>query len=47
MNRGDRWEEVFVDDKDQERFAEMLAEPRAKAGWLHAWLDLRFQIGDC
>jgi putative transposase len=37
MNRGDRREEIFRDDKDRERFLETLGETCAKAGWqVHA-----------
>lgn len=33
MNRGDRREEIFKDDKDRERFLETLGEVCAKTGW--------------
>jgi REP element-mobilizing transposase RayT len=33
MNRGDRREEIFRDDKDRERFLETLGEVCAKTGW--------------
>jgi REP element-mobilizing transposase RayT len=37
MNRGDRREEIFKDDKDRERFLETLGEVCAKTGWrVHA-----------
>jgi putative transposase len=38
MNRGDRREEIFRDDKDRELFLATLAEACAKAGWqVHAY----------
>ena len=38
MNRGDRREEIFRDDKDQELFLTTLAEACAKADWqVHAY----------
>jgi putative transposase len=37
MNRGDRREEIFEDDKDRERFLETLGEVCARTGWqVHA-----------
>jgi len=37
MNRGDRREEIFKDDKDRERFLETLGEVCVKTGWqVHA-----------
>jgi REP element-mobilizing transposase RayT len=37
MNRGDRREEIFKDDKDRERFIETLGEVCARTGWqVHA-----------
>jgi len=37
MNRGDRKEEIFLDDPDRERFLETLGEACAKTGWqVHA-----------
>jgi putative transposase len=37
MNRGDRREEIFKDDKDRERFIETLGETCTKTGWqVHA-----------
>jgi REP element-mobilizing transposase RayT len=37
MNRGDRREEIFKDDKDRERFIETLGEVCVKTGWqVHA-----------
>lgn len=33
MNRGDRQEPIFVDDRDRELFMETLGEARAKTGW--------------
>ena len=37
MNRGDRREAIFLDDKDRERFLETLAECCAKTKWqIHA-----------
>lgn len=37
MNRGDRREEIFKDDKDRERFLETLGEVCARTGWqVHA-----------
>ena len=38
MNRGDRREAVFKDNKDHERFLQTLAEACARTGWqIHAW----------
>ena len=38
MNRGDRREAIFRDDRDRERFLETLEEACAKTGWeVHAW----------
>ena len=38
MNRGDRREKIFADDKDRERFVETLGEACAKTGWqVHAY----------
>ena len=38
MNRGDRRERIFKDDRDRECFLETLAEACAKTGWqVHAW----------
>jgi len=38
MNRGDRKEEIFLDDQDRERFLETLGEACAKTGWqVHAY----------
>ncbi|MSU59336.1 MAG: hypothetical protein EXS35_14395 [Pedosphaera sp.] len=38
MNRGDRREDIFRDDKDRELFVATLAEACAKAGWqVHAY----------
>jgi REP element-mobilizing transposase RayT len=38
MNRGDRREEIFKDDKDRERFLETLGEVCVKTGWqVHAF----------
>jgi len=38
MNRGDRREEIFQDDKDRELFLETLGEACEKTDWLvHAW----------
>ena len=38
MNRGDRREAIYLDDKDRERFLETLGEACAKTGWrVHAW----------
>jgi len=34
MNRGDRREEIFHDDRDRELFVATLAEACAKADWL-------------
>jgi len=37
MNRGDRREAIFEDDKDRERLLEMLTEACEKTGWqVHA-----------
>jgi REP element-mobilizing transposase RayT len=38
MNRGDRREEIFADDKDRERFLETLGEACLRTGWqVHAY----------
>jgi len=38
MNRGDRREKIFADDKDRERFLETLGEACVKTGWqVHAY----------
>src|ERR1041385_6864177 len=38
MNRGDRREPIFADDKDRVRFFDTLGEACAKTGWLvHAY----------
>jgi len=38
MNRGDRREEIFADDKDRERFVGTLGEACGKTGWqVHAY----------
>ena len=38
MNRGDRRENIFVDDVDRQDFVKTLAEACAKTGWqVHAW----------
>ena len=38
MNRGDRREPIFKDDKDRERFLETLGQACGKTGWqVHAW----------
>jgi putative transposase len=42
MNRGDRREDIFKDDKDRIRFLETLAEACRKTGWqMHAYCLLR------
>ena len=38
MNRGDRKEEIFLDDRDRQRFVETLGEACKKTGWqVHAY----------
>jgi putative transposase len=38
MNRGDRREPIFADDRDRRRFLDTLSEAGAKTGWqIHAW----------
>jgi REP element-mobilizing transposase RayT len=38
MNRGDRHEKIFADDKDRERFVDTLGEACGKTGWqVHAY----------
>ena len=42
MNRGDRKEDIFVDDQDRERFLETLGEVCQRAGWqVHAYCLMR------
>ena len=37
MNRGDRWEPIFRDDEDRQRFLDTLAQACGKTGWkVHA-----------
>jgi len=39
MNRGDRREQIFMDDADRQRFVETLGEVCAKTGWqIHAYV---------
>jgi len=39
MDRGDRREAIFLDDRDRERFLETLGEACAKTGWrVHAYV---------
>ena len=38
MDRGDRWEDIFVDDVDRQDFLKTLAEAGQKTGWqIHAY----------
>ena len=40
MNRGDRKEDIFVDDPDRQRFLETLGEACQKTGWqIHALIN--------
>ena len=42
MNRGDRKEDIFVDDPDRQRFLETLGEACQKTGWqIHAYCLMR------
>jgi REP element-mobilizing transposase RayT len=42
MNRGDRREDIVLDDDDRQRFAETLAEACGTTGWqVHAWCLMR------
>ena len=42
MNRGDRKEDIFVDDPDRQRFLETLGEACQKTGWqIHAFCLMR------
>ncbi len=42
MNRGDHREDIFLDDKDQERFLATLGEACQKTGWqVHAYCLMR------
>ena len=42
MNRGDRREPIFKDDRDRQRFLETLGEACAKTGWqVHAYCLMR------
>ena len=39
MARGDRGEDIFVDDKDREQILRTLAQVCTKTGWrIHAWI---------
>jgi hypothetical protein len=45
MSRGDRREDIFVDDRDRENFLGLLGRTCAKTGWLSAWrgiVDVRW-----
>ena len=42
MNRGDRREAIFLDDRDREMFLETLGEACEKTDWqIHAWCLMR------
>ena len=48
MNRGDRREDIFLDDEDRERFLETLEEACAKPDWrIHAYclMGNHFHLG--
>ena len=47
MNRGDRREAIFRDDRDRERFLETLGEACGNTGWeVHAWclMNIHFDL---
>jgi len=42
MARGNRWEEIFRDDKDRQLFVQTLGEACTRTGWrVHAWVLMR------
>lgn len=45
MNRGDRREEIFLDDEDRQRFLTTLGESCVKTGWQVEHMNIVFRAG--